>query len=138
RDPSLDGAHDKGLRVCPCCLYSKRAFHCRTCRQDRSPIMRKSILLLVLIAFAALQQNTLADPPKVDNGRFVNADGMTLYTFDRDTKPGASACTGGCMSNWPAATATPMDKPSGDWTLIPSADGRQQWAYKGHPLYRYA
>jgi predicted lipoprotein with Yx(FWY)xxD motif len=63
---------------------------------------------------------------------------MTLYTFDKDTTPGVSACTGGCMSYWPAAVASPSDKPSGDWTLIPSADGKQQWAYKGHPLYRYA
>ena len=36
---------------------------------------------------------------------------------------GVSACTGGCMSNWPAAVASPTDKPSGDWTLIPG--GRQ-------------
>ncbi|MGF6700125.1 putative lipoprotein with Yx(FWY)xxD motif [Paraburkholderia sp. MM5496-R1] len=39
---------------------------------------------------------------------------MTLYTFDKDATPGVSACTGGCMSNWPAATAAPTDKPSGD------------------------
>jgi predicted lipoprotein with Yx(FWY)xxD motif len=63
---------------------------------------------------------------------------MTLYTFDKDVTPGVSACTGGCMSNWPAATASPTDKPSGDWSLLPRADGAQQWAYKGHPLYRYA
>ncbi|KAA1004693.1 hypothetical protein FVF58_31310 [Paraburkholderia panacisoli] len=100
--------------------------------------MRKTILFLAPLALVALQQSAFADPPKVNNGRFVNADGMTLYTFDKDTTPGVSACTGGCMSNWPAATASPADKPSGDWTLIPSADGKQQWAYKGHPLYRYA
>ncbi len=39
---------------------------------------------------------------------------MTLYTFDKDTTPGVSACTGGCMSNWPAATAAPTDKQAGD------------------------
>ncbi|NUX57227.1 hypothetical protein FSB65_28125 [Paraburkholderia sp. JPY418] len=42
------------------------------------------------------------------------------------------------MSNWPAATAAPTDKPSGDWTLIPSSDGKQRWAYKGHLLHHYA
>ncbi|WP_429363805.1 hypothetical protein [Paraburkholderia sp. MM5496-R1] len=50
----------------------------------------------------------------MSDGRFVTADGMTLYTFDKDATPGVSACTGGCMSNWPAATAAPTDKPSGD------------------------
>ncbi|SDQ43809.1 Secreted repeat of unknown function, partial [Paraburkholderia tuberum] len=53
-------------------------------------------------------------PPKLSDGRFVTADGMTLYTFDKDTTPGVSACTGGCMSNWPAATAAPTDKQAGD------------------------
>jgi predicted lipoprotein with Yx(FWY)xxD motif len=85
-----------------------------------------------------LQQSAFAETPKVNNGRIVNADGMTLYTFDKDVTPGVSACTGGCMSNWPAATADSTDKPSGDWSLLPRADGAQQWAYKGHPLYRYA
>ncbi|WP_425199396.1 hypothetical protein [Paraburkholderia tuberum] len=50
----------------------------------------------------------------MSDGRFVTADGMTLYTFDKDTTPGVSACTGGCMSNWPAATAAPTDKQAGD------------------------
>ena len=69
---------------------------------------------------------------------YTDAKGMTLYTFDKDTTPGVSACTGGCVNYWPAATASPSDKPSGDWTLVPGADGKQQWAYKGRPLYRYA
>jgi predicted lipoprotein with Yx(FWY)xxD motif len=97
--------------------------------------MRKTLFCLALLA---LQQSAFAEPPKVVDGRFVTADGMTLYTFDKDTTPGVSACTGGCMNYWPAAIASASDKPSGDWTLIPSADGKQQWAYKGHPLYRYS
>ncbi|MCC8395081.1 hypothetical protein LJ656_21045 [Paraburkholderia sp. MMS20-SJTR3] len=100
--------------------------------------MRKIILCIAPLALAALHTSAFAESPRLDNGRFVTADGMTLYTFDKDTTPGVSACTGGCMSNWPAATAASNDKPSGDWTLIPAADGKQQWAYKGHPLYRYA
>ncbi|MGF6412077.1 COG4315 family predicted lipoprotein [Paraburkholderia sp. MM5482-R1] len=100
--------------------------------------MRKTIALLAPLALAVLHAGAFADPPKLSDGRFVTADGMTLYTFDKDTTPGVSACTGGCMSNWPAATAAPTDKPSGDWTLIPSADGKQQWTYKDHPLYHYA
>jgi predicted lipoprotein with Yx(FWY)xxD motif len=97
--------------------------------------MRKTLFCLALLA---LQQSAFAEAPKVVDGRLVTADGMTLYTFDKDTTPGVSACTGGCMNYWPAATASASDKPSGDWTLIKGADGKQQWAYKGHPLYRYA
>lgn len=103
--------------------------------------MRKRTLFaasVASLALAVLQQGAFAETPKVNNGRIVNADGMTLYTFDKDVTPGVSACTGGCMSNWPAATATSTDKPSGDWSLLPRADGVQQWTYKGHPLYRYA
>jgi predicted lipoprotein with Yx(FWY)xxD motif len=103
--------------------------------------MRKRTLYAASVASLALlvlQQGAFAETPKVNNGRIVNADGMTLYTFDKDVTPGVSACTGGCMSNWPAATAASTDKPSGDWSLLPRADGAQQWAYKGHPLYRYA
>lgn len=100
--------------------------------------MRKTTLFAASITLAVLQHGAFAETPKLDNGRIVNADGMTLYTFDKDVTPGVSACTGGCMSNWPAAAASPTDKPSGDWSLLPRADGVQQWAYKGHPLYRYA
>jgi predicted lipoprotein with Yx(FWY)xxD motif len=63
---------------------------------------------------------------------------MRLYVFDKDTTPRTIACTGGCMSNWPEAMASPWDKPAADWTMIPAADGKPQWAYKCHPLYRYA
>lgn len=101
-------------------------------------MMCKTLVGAALVSLVALQQSAFAEAPKTVDGRFVTADGMTLYTFDKDTTPGVSACTGGCMSYWPAALAGSMDKPSGDWTLIPSADGKQQWAYKGHPLYRYA
>ena len=100
--------------------------------------MRKTLFGVALVSLFALQHSAFAEAPKAVDGRFVTADGMTLYTFDKDTTPGVSACTGGCMSYWPAAVASSMDKPSGDWTLIPAADGKQQWVYKGHPLYHYA
>ena len=33
--------------------------------------------------------------------RFADAKGMTLYTYERDTVPGASACQGECAKVWP-------------------------------------
>jgi predicted lipoprotein with Yx(FWY)xxD motif len=97
--------------------------------------MRKTLLLLALVA---VQQTAFAEMPKTVDGRFVDEDGKTLYMFDKDTTPGQSACTGACTTYWPAAVADSYDKASGDWSLIPSAGGKKQWAYKGRPLYRYA
>ena len=97
--------------------------------------MRKTMFLLALLA---IQQTAFAEMPKAVDGHFVDENGMTLYTFDKDTTPGKSACMGGCATAWPAAMADSYDKPSGDWTVIPSADGKKQWAYKGKPVYRFA
>ena len=32
---------------------------------------------------------------------FADANGKTLYTYDRDTVPGKSACVGDCAKAWP-------------------------------------
>jgi len=68
----------------------------------------------------------------------VDAKGMTLYTFDRDTAPGKSACNGPCATNWPPLMAAAESKPMGDWTVIARDDGSKQWAYKGKPLYAWS
>jgi len=62
--------------------------------------------------------------------------GMTLYTFDKDTK-GMSNCSGECAEYWPPAMATAADKPVGDLTIIKRADGTMQWADDGKPLYTF-
>jgi predicted lipoprotein with Yx(FWY)xxD motif len=97
--------------------------------------MRKTLLIL---AAATLSSTAFADMPKTMDGRFVDAEGYTLYTFDKDTTPGKSACSGACSKKWPAAQASASDKPMGDWTVFNNTDGVPQWAYKGHPLYRFA
>ena len=72
----------------------------------------------------------------VQNGMLVGANGMTLYTFDKDTAgSGKSACNGGCATNWPPFMAADSDKPSGDFTIVTRDDGKKQWAAKGWPLY---
>ena len=45
-----------------------------------------------------------ADPATVKGGMFVDAKGMTLYTFDKDAG-GKSACNGPCATNWPPLMA---------------------------------
>ena len=93
--------------------------------------------LVCAVAFT-LPVMAFSETPKMSNSTMVDSDGMTLYTFDKDTTPGKSACIGGCAKMWPAATAGANDRASGDWSFVPSADGGNQWTYKGHPLYRYA
>ena len=70
--------------------------------------------------------------------RFADAKGMTLYTYERDTVPGASACQGECAKVWPPLLAPANAGPVGDWTILVRDVRSRQWAYKGHPLYAYS
>jgi predicted lipoprotein with Yx(FWY)xxD motif len=75
-------------------------------------------------------------PAKVADGALVGANGMTLYTFDKDaTGSGKSVCNGPCATNWPPLMAADTDKASGDFSLVTRDDGKKQWAVKGKPLY---
>jgi predicted lipoprotein with Yx(FWY)xxD motif len=78
-------------------------------------------------------------PPtvKVNNGVLTDPQGLTLYTFDRDSAD-RSACNGGCATNWPPLMAAPGSSGSGGYSVITRDDGARQWAYKGKPLYRFA
>lgn len=80
-------------------------------------------------------------PMKVANtsmGKVLtDANGMTLYTYDKDEK-GKSNCSGECAEYWPPAKATASDKPVGDLTIIKRDDGSMQWADDGKPLYTFA
>lgn len=73
----------------------------------------------------------------------AGADGMTLYTFDEDTA-GQSACSGGCVDNWPPFTFEAGDEPiggagvDGDIGAITRDDGAEQVTYNGLLLYYFA
>lgn len=96
-----------------------------------------AVLAVLLSACASLTGP--AAPAKVSDGVFVNASGMTLYTFDRDTAgSGKSVCNGPCAANWPPFIAGADAKDNGDWTVIKRDDGTPQWAYKGKPLYAWS
>jgi len=71
-----------------------------------------------------------------DNVVFVDAHGMTLYTFDRDSN-GESACNGQCTKFWPPLHAGADAHDMGPWTVITRKDGSRQWAYEGKPLYTF-
>ncbi|MBW5448148.1 hypothetical protein GE107_18990 [Cohnella sp. CFH 77786] len=80
---------------------------------------------------------TVGTDPKLGN-YLVDANGMTLYYFDKDPK-GTSVCSGDCLANWPAFHADKIAVPSGlkaeDFGEIIRPDGAKQTTFKGYPLY---
>jgi len=73
--------------------------------------------------------------------------GRALYAFSQDTVGTSTtapitACTSAqCMTTWPTfltdQAIVPSDLVAADFTVYTRADGTQQSAYKGHPLYYY-
>lgn len=71
----------------------------------------------------------------------VAANGMTLYTYNKDTA-GVSNCTGSCLAEWPAytpaadASLTAGAGATGTLATITRSDnGATQLTYNGMPLY---
>lgn len=72
----------------------------------------------------------------------VDAEGRTLYLYKKDTQGKASTCDGSCAVTWPPVEV--KDKPTAGTgidasklTMVKRADGNEQVAYDGWPLYRY-
>jgi predicted lipoprotein with Yx(FWY)xxD motif len=93
-----------------------------------------ALSLLFAASAASAQMLKTADTPK--GKTFVDAKGMTLYTFDKDAG-GKSVCNGPCADNWPALLASDDAKPTADMTIVVRDDGKKMWAYKGKPLYTF-
>ena len=91
-------------------------------------------LTFILTTVASAQALKTADTSK--GKTFVDAKGMTLYTFDKDAG-GKSMCNGPCAENWPALAAADNAKPTADMTVVVRDDGKKMWAYKGKPLYTF-
>jgi len=96
--------------------------------------------IAMTMAAMLLAGAAFADPAMVADtamGKtFVDAKGMTLYTFDKDAD-GKSACNGKCAENWPPLMAEGDAMDMGEWTVITRDDGSKQWAYDGKPLYAW-
>jgi predicted lipoprotein with Yx(FWY)xxD motif len=102
----------------------------------RLPLWSGWLLLATLASAPAIA----AQPPPRANAQhqLTGARGLTLYTFDTDGADGHSQCTGPCASVWPPYTADAGAAASGDFSVIARADHSLQWAFRRHPLYRYA
>jgi len=89
----------------------------------------------------------LLSKPNESASYLTDGDGRTLYSFSLDTvgTPTAApvtACTSDqCTTSWPIfetdQVTVPSDLVAADFTVYTRADGMQQSAYKGHPLYHY-
>ena len=78
----------------------------------------------------------LADEVMRKDGVLVNAAGMTVYTFDKDTaNSGKSACAGPCADAWPAVAAPASV--AAPYSVVTRDDGAKQLAYQGKPLYLF-
>lgn len=75
----------------------------------------------------------------------AGSNGMTVYQFSKDTaNSGTSACTGGCITKWPALTVPAGTTPAAGsgaagkiGTITRPDDGSLQVTYSGLPLYFY-
>jgi predicted lipoprotein with Yx(FWY)xxD motif len=102
-------------------------------------LLSRSVILagFLVAATGALAQMAPAKVADTSKGKsLVDAKGMTLYIFDKDST-GKSACNGQCAQNWPPLMAASNAAASGDWSVVTRDDGAKQWAYKGKPLYTW-
>ena len=95
-----------------------------------------ALLVSATLAACSAYETRAAAPATVSAGMLAGANGMTLYTFDKDAAgSGKSVCNGPCAGNWPPLMAMDGDSASGDWSIVTRDDGKKQWAFKGKPLY---
>lgn len=98
-------------------------------------------LVVSTLAFGAYEAVAATAEPAVmgDTAKgkvWVDAKGMTLYSFDKDIA-GKSNCNDECAVKWPPLAAAADSTASGDWTIVTRDDGSKMWAYEGHPLYTF-
>jgi predicted lipoprotein with Yx(FWY)xxD motif len=93
-------------------------------------------LIALCTAALLLSGAALADEVMKKDGVLVNAAGMTVYTFDKDTaNSGKSVCNGGCADAWPAVAAPATV--AAPYSVVTRDDGARQLAYQGKPLYLF-
>lgn len=100
----------------------------------------KSTIALALTATflgtAAFAANVIQTGDSAKGSILTDGDGMSLYTFDKDTAA-VSNCYDDCATKWPPLEAKRNSKPQGNFGIIVRADGTRQWAHNGMPLYTW-
>ncbi|MCF8468567.1 MAG: hypothetical protein K9G33_14295 [Sneathiella sp.] len=97
-------------------------------------------LLLVSMAVAALSFTSSVFAAPVETMEtsigavLAGPNGMTLYTFKKDTE-NMSNCYDACAKAWPPLLAAEGDEAMPPYSIISRNDGTKQWAVNGKPLY---
>jgi predicted lipoprotein with Yx(FWY)xxD motif len=102
----------------------------------KSKLKLISGISLATLLTAATTLTHASEPVKFQGDLLVAANGMTLYTFDKDA-PNKSNCNDGCLKAWPALIAAADTKVSGEFSIVTRDDGAKQIAMNGKPLYFY-
>lgn len=94
-----------------------------------------AVVVASMLAIPALADTGIMTRETAMGEVLTDANGMTLYTFDKDAE-GMSNCYDKCAINWPPLLAEDgAMSDDDDFTLVPRNDGTMQWAYYGEPLY---
>ncbi len=71
-----------------------------------------------------------------DDSILTDANGMTLYTFTKDSG-GNSVCYDACAAKWPPYLVGEKAHNKAGWGKTTRKDGSQQWTFNGQPLYTW-
>lgn len=98
-------------------------------------------LIAVFVLPAAAMHHEVKIAKKAGVGRYLtDTEGRTLYRFKKDSV-GHSACSGGCVNNWPLFYRQQVAPPTGlsdaDFGTIMRDDGAMQTTFRGYPLYYF-
>ncbi len=106
--------------------------------RSKSRLLAASAALMFAFCASARADDVPAGIKLQERGHgwiLTDEQGMTLYTYTRDVTPGKSACVQQCAQQWPPVLARENAQSGGDWSLVTRTDGKQQWAFRGKPLY---
>lgn len=67
----------------------------------------------------------------------IDDNGDSLYAWEGD-EPNKSNCYDACAETWTPSLAPATALSQNDWAVIERSPGRNQWTFRGQPLYTYA
>jgi predicted lipoprotein with Yx(FWY)xxD motif len=98
------------------------------------------LLAFLVLPVAAMHHEVKIAEPSGLGKYLTDTQGMALYMFKQDS-PGHSACSGGCVANWPLfyreKVVPPRGLASDDFGTISREDGAMQTTFRGYPLYYF-
>lgn len=107
---------------------------------NQTPVSQAPAMKQATAPVAVPSDNIYLIKTDATKGKYLtDFQGMTLYTFDKDTA-NTSTCTAACAQKWPAYTsgATAQKTFPAHISVITRTDGSKQFAWDSMPLYYFA